>query len=345
MAGELDKILGDIVGGGSVNPSLINALLSGVGRTDISPLLSNVGLGAVTGGVDVVALEQAMKEEVARQERQYLAERAQRESEIIAPTGQAPVLDAYVVDLLPTLAGLASQFEDPQWESGLERAFQAVAEGQVSAQQAGEQLYKNYSQYFSPTPPTGVPAGAVAGGGAELASAVDTLLKGAEKGRATFKKDENDYAQRKFKETTLLSGLGELAPFDVEGARRRFYDDAGVSALGYMSDPSATYQLDPTVVAKSGSKQDIGEFRSSMEKLLTPEQKVSPYSFGAEQQSAASRARQLQQERIKRVIAKEEVKRKENADKLSRAIAMIGYSPYKTELDTMLNFAVGEASV
>lgn len=345
MAGELDEILGDIVGGGTVNPSLINALLSGVGRTDISPLLSNVALGSVTGGVDVVALEQAMREEVARQEKEYLAERAKLESEIIAPTGQAPVLDAYVVDLLPTLAGLTAQFEDPQWESGLERAFQAVAEGQVSAEQAGEELYKNYSKYFSPTSPTRRSAREVASGGAELASAVNTLLKGAEEGRVNFKKDESDYAQRKFKETTLLAGLGELVPFDVEGARRGFYDQAGVPALGYMSDPSATYQLDPTVVSKSGGKQDIGEFRSSMEKLLTPEQKVSPYSFGAEQQSAASKARQLQQEHIKRVISKEELKRKENAAKLSRAIGMIGYSPYQTELNTMLNFAVGEARV
>lgn len=340
MAGELDTFVANALGGGQVNPLLVGALQAGVGRTDLSPLLSNVGLGAVTGGIDPLYLEQAMKEEVRRLEREYLQSRVQEESKIEADVGQAPDLEQYVITARPLLADVVSVNDSPEWKASVEAAFTAIAQGQMTADQAGNMLYNKFPEIVNPQPPAGVPANAVT---SAVPMMIDNVFGLAEQGAADYRKAETDWAGRRYKADVLLQGLGEAQPFDKEKAMRQFYSDAGVPALAYMSSPSATYQPDVAAVAKAGGKQDIEAFRTQMQKLLPEASQTSPYSFGAEQQSAASRARQLQQEHIKRVIAKEESKRKENANKIGQALAILGVSPYQNELSTMRQFAIGEA--
>ena len=110
-----------------------------------------------------------------------------------------------------------------------------------------------------------------------------------------------------------------------------------------MSSPSEQYTFDPAVVAQAGGKQDIEGFRTQMRDLLGDEGKISPYSFGAEQQSAAGRARELRSKYIERTIKKEENKRKENANKIGQALQLLGASPFQAELGAMKDFALREA--
>lgn len=337
---ELDRLVQNALIGGQTDPSLFSPIMAGVGRTDLSPLLSNVGLGAVTGGIDPVALEKAMIAEIQRQEKEYIQERKKQESVYEADVGSVPMLDDYVYTARPLLRD-AEALGDEDWQAQVRLNFEAVVGGEKSAEQAGEDLLAQFPDMMQ---------SGVEGRGRDqrivTSPAVGLLNKAfeiAQEGREKFEQASFDYSDRRTKADTLLAGLGELPEFDRARAAREFYSDAGVPALGYMSSPSAQYQFDPAVIARAGNKQSIEDFRTQMRNMLGEEPSISPYSFGAEQQSAAAKARDLRSQYIERTIKKEEKKRQENANKLGEALRLLGASPFQTELGAMKDFALREA--
>lgn len=334
---EFERLLANALIGGQTDSSLFTPIAAGVGRTDLSPLLSNVGLGAVTGGIDPVALEEAMLAEIARQEQDYLAKDRQKRLEIEADVPFVPSVEYYKQILAPRIVGL--NLPEDQ-EAALTMAVDGLLTQQVTRDEVNKLI-------------TDISAGELGYGrrGSVSPDNLDLdkfeqlkeLVNQTEKFRDDFQAEEKKYTQERFRADTLLAGLGELADFDREKARRDFYDAAGVPALGYMSSPSERYTFDPAVIAQAGGKQDIEGFRTQMRDLLGDEGKISPYSFGAEQRSAAGRARELQSKYIERTIKKEEKKRQENANKIGQALQLLGASPFQAELGAMKDFALREA--
>ncbi len=338
---EFERLLANALMGGQTDSSLFAPISAGVGRTDLSPLLSNVGLGAVTGGIDPVALEEAMIEEIARQEKDYLAKDRQERMEIEADVPFAPSVEYYKQILAPRIVGL--NLPEDQ-----EAAITTAVDGLLTQQVTRDEVNKLIID---------ISAGELGYGrrgsveqddlDSDMVLRLEELVNQTEKFRNDFQAEQRKYTEGRFKADTLLAGLGELADFDTEKARRDFYVDAGVPALGYMSSPAAQYEFDPAVVAQGGGKQDIEGFRTQMRNLLrddAPDQRGGSAMYAERMgQSAASRARELQSQYIERTIKKEEKKRQENANKIGQALQLLGASPFQTELGAMKDFALREA--
>lgn len=323
--------------GGGMNPMLQTPVMAGAGRTDIAPLLDDTGLGAVTGGIDPALIEQAMRDEVDRQRRLYEAEQQYQRSEIYAGIPQAPNQAEYFEAIGKQGANMAGSFTSPDLASEFIRLSGLVEAGSLSPMQAAAQLQA--------TPNTDWTKESV-----NLAS-VNDYYEQVEKTAQDFDTLEATYQAKFNAAAPLLQALGSQydpqtgqwtdswEPFNEQEAIRQYYEEAGVPNMAFMPAPSERFtpQYETTL---SGTVEDL---REQLERNLPKTPEVTPYSFGVDAQSAAQRARQLQQEHINRQLAVTQRERERSSKNVGDFLASLGLTPYNASLGSMLNFSVSDA--
>jgi len=315
-----------------MNPMLQTPVQAGVGRTDIAPLLDDTGLGAVTGGVNPAAIEQAMLAEVERQRRLYEAEENYKRAEIVAGIPQAPSEKQYFGALGEQAVNFLGSITDPKLQAEFTRLSGLVQDGSLDPLTANSQL-----------------ATVASGEDAYDTVAVNNYFEALEKAGEDFRRAESDYVAKFTATVPLLETLGSQydastgqwthswEPFNQQEAMRQYYDKAGVPNMAYMPSPSERF------TPMYESSRSLEDMRGELERLLPEEQPapLNPAFTGTE--SAATMARRLQQEHINKKLRREEFNRKRDSEEMAEFFASMGATPYNASLQSMLNFAVGGA--
>ena len=323
-----------LLGQGAMNPMLQAPLQAGVGRTDIAPLLDDTGLGAVTGGVNPAAIEQAMLAEVERQRRLYEAEQNYQRAQIVAGIPQAPTEKQYFGALGEQAVNLLGSMTDPTLQAEFTRLSGLVQNGSLDPLTANSQLATVAPEEDAYDTIT-----------------VNNYFEALEKAGEDFRKAESDYSAKFTAAVPLLETLGSQydtktgqwshswEPFNQQEAMRQYYDDAGVPNMAYMPSPSEKFDFD----VSEGWNQSIEDIRKSLEKNMIEEQPapLNPAFTGTE--SAATMARRLQQQHINKKIARQQDVRDRTSEAFNTYLASMGVTPYNASLQSMLNFAVGGA--
>lgn len=320
--------------GGGMNPMLQTPVMAGAGRTDIAPLLDDTGLGAVTGGIDPALIEQAMRAEVDRQRRLYEAEQQYQRSDIRAGIPALPDPVKYQGLMVQPLIDLQGSVGDPTLQNELKRLYDQVSDGVLSAGGAVSAL----------TPFTDVMD-------ADDLVAAKNLFEETERLAKNYATDLNTYESKFGSSSQLLEALGSQydqqtgqwtdswEPFNEQEAMRQYYDEAGVPNMAFMPAPSERFapQYETTL------SRTMDDLREELERNLAKTPEVTPYSFGVDAQSAAQRARQLQQEHINRRLAATKQERERSSRNVGDFLASLGLTPYNASLGSMLNFSVSDA--
>jgi len=318
-----------------MNPMLQTPLQAGVGRTDIAPLLDDTGLGAVTGGINPAAIEQAMLEEVERQRRLYEAEENYKRAQIVGDIPQAPVYEQYFGGLIDQGMDILGAFQNDNAEAKFSSLATLVENGTLDPLEASAQMSavvndEGISDRYD-------------------MALVNNYFEGVKKTGEDFRKAESDYTAKFTAAVPLLETLGSQydtdtgqwthswEPFSQQEAMRQYYDEAGVPNMAYMPSPSERF------TPMYESSRTLEDMRGELERFLPEEQPapLNPAFTGTE--SAATMARRLQQEHINKKLRREESNRKRDSEEMANFFASMGATPYNASLQSMLNFAVGGA--